>query len=204
MILSLFRQTGWVGLFAACGFAVACSSNVTPPADAFVSAAVGTGPMSNGTMCNLAGVGSWLSVGTEVAGKPTTVQDGGNNGNGNVSVACKVTPSGNGFDIDLSVDQQGTQGASMTVSSSSGQGTVTTSGATGISATFTSYSNGGPYTSSNCTISYVYMMGAVPVDPPVAAGRIWGHLDCPAAMLSGQPGKQCDARADFLFEQCNQ
>ena len=206
MILSLLRHsTGWLALLGACGFAVACSSNSTPPADAFVQASVGTGPMSNSSMCPLGGVAAaWLNVGTAVADKPTTVQDGGNNGTGNVAVACKVTPSGNGFDIDISVAQDGSTGASMTITSPAGMGAVTTSGGTGITATFTSTVDGGPYSSNACVITYEYMMTTVPVDPPVAGGRIWGHIECPAALLSGQPGKQCDARADFLFEQCNQ
>jgi len=159
-------------------------------------------------MCPLAGVtaaSAWLNVGSATAGKPTTVQDGGSNGAGNVAVACKVTPSGNGFDIDLNVDQSGTQGASMTITSPAGQGAVAMSGVTtGISATFTSYSNGGPYQSNNCTLTFLYQGGPVPVSPPVAAGRIWGHVSCPVAQLGGQPGKQCDAEADFLFEQCQQ
>ena len=202
MILSLLRQsTGWVALLGACGFAVACSNSSSPPADAFVAASVGTGPMSDSTMCPLGGLAAaWLSVGTPTGGNPTTVQDGGNNGNGNVAVACKVTPSGNGFDIELSVDQSGTQGASMTITGS----VDPTSGGTGITGTFTSYSDGGPYTSNACVITYEYNMAAVPVSPPVAGGRIWGHIECPVAMLGGQPGKQCDARADFLFEQCSQ
>jgi len=188
---------------------MSCSSSggtSLPPADVFVQASVGTGPMSDSTMCPLGGVSAaWLNIGTATTGKPTTVQDGGNNGTGNVAVACKVTPSGNGFDIDLSVDQSGTQGASMTITSPSGLGAVDpTNGATGITATFTSYSDGGPYTSNACVITFDYNMAPVPVSPPVAGGRIWGHIECPVAMLGGQPGKQCDARADFLFEQCCQ
>ena len=176
-----------------------------PPADAFIQASVGTGSQSSAAMCPLAGVAaSWLDIGQPTAGKPTTVQDGGGNGTGNVSVSCTVYPSGSGFDIYLKAAQLGAQGASITISSVVGQGAVTTSGGTGISATFTSYSNGGPYQSSNCTITFIYQGQAVPVSPPVAAGRIWGHVSCPAAGLSGQPGKQCDAEADFLFEQCGQ
>jgi hypothetical protein len=43
------------------------------------------------------------------------------------------------------------------------------------------------------------------------AGRIWGHIDCPDAMSSGQMMARadggameasCPASADFLFEQC--
>ena len=175
-------------------------------ADAFVQAAVGSGPQSSAAMCPLGpGTAAWLNVGSATAGKPTTVQDGGNNGTGNVAVTCKVTPSGNGFDIDLSIDQNGAQGASITISSPAGQGAVTTSGATtGITATFTSVDNGGPYSSNNCTLTFAYQGQPVPVSPPVAAGRIWGHVSCPVAQLGGQPGKQCDAEADFLFEQCQQ
>jgi hypothetical protein len=103
MILSLLprlarhaRHVRWAGLLAAS--VVACSSNNTPPADAFIAASVGTG--SNGTACPLGGIAdNWIDVGTATASKPTTVQDGGNNGGGNVAVACSVTADGNGFDI---------------------------------------------------------------------------------------------------------
>jgi hypothetical protein len=53
----------------------------------------------------------------------------------------------------------------------------------------------------------------VPVSPPIAAGRIWGHITCPHAVEQGQtttgadggPASiSCPASADFLFEQCNQ
>jgi hypothetical protein len=51
------------------------------------------------------------------------------------------------------------------------------------------------------------------VGSPVAAGRIWGHIDCPDAQDSsqhvtgpdgGQEAATCTASADFLFEGCHQ
>jgi hypothetical protein len=204
MILSLLRpltrHAGWLALAGAC--ATACSSNTSPPPDAFVAGSIGTG--QNGAQCPLSGVAATaLAIGTNTPNKPTTVQDGGNNGGGNVSVACKVTPNGNNFDIDLSAEQQGTSGATLAIT-----GTVDpNSGGMGINGTFASAQDG-TYTSANCTITYTYNGSAVPVTPYVAAGRIWGHISCPMGMnsqqdLGGKPAA-CDGEADFLFEQCSQ
>ena len=69
----------------------------------------------------------------------------------------------------------------------------------------------GTYRETDCTISFTYQQEAVPDNPPIAAGRIWGHISCPTAQVAGQTvmlpdggtqNRQCDAEADFLFEQC--
>src|SRR5271167_1861631 len=141
MILSLLRRqirhAGWVALLGACGTVMACSSNSSPPADAFVQGFLNAG--QNGMQCPLQGTQTGiLAIGTPTTGKPTTVQDGGNNGGGNVSVACKVTPNGNNFDIDLSAEQQGTEGATLSIT-----GTVDPmAGAMGVTGSFASASDG--------------------------------------------------------------
>jgi len=53
-------------------------------------------------------------------------------------------------------------------------------------------------------------VSAVPAPMPVAAGRMWGHIDCPAArdrsggLLTLPDGglvpATCEGQADFLFE----
>jgi hypothetical protein len=67
----------------------------------------------------------------------------------------------------------------------------------------------GTYSQSACTLAFTYNGTSVPDSPPIAAGRIWGHLSCPVAVGSagaggGAAAPQCDAEADFLFEQCHQ
>ncbi len=180
-----------------------------PPADAFIAAEVGGG----GGTCNLPSPDvTWLPVGTATADKPTTVTSGGSTGTGTAKITCSVHPNGNGFDIDLSVTVAGTPGGNVTISSPAGAGAVTTSGGAGITASFTSGTMG-PYSSSNCTLTFTYEGQPVPVSPAVAAGRIWGHIDCPDAVVAGQMTTgpdggpttvSCPASADFLFEQCSE
>jgi hypothetical protein len=84
-------------------------------------------------------------------------------------------------------------------------------GGTGIQGGFTRAANGS-FTGSNCSITFTYNGNPVPVaGSPVAAGRIWGHIDCPNAMQGGTveiradgstTDRACDAQADFLFENC--
>ncbi len=200
--------------------ALACSSSSSgggtgvpdgagPPPDAFIAAEVGGG----GGTCNLPGPNTtWLPVGIATMDKPTTVTSGGSTGSGTATIACTVHPSGNGFDIDLSVTVAGTPGGNVTIGSPAGEGAVTMSGGTGITASFTSGTMG-PYSSSACTLTFTYMGQPVPVSPAVATGRIWGHIDCPDATVAGQtttgpdggPAEVgCPASADFLFEQCNE
>jgi hypothetical protein len=210
-ILRLARHAGWPALLAACAAATACSSNKTPVPQAFVAATVGVGPMSNSKVCNLGTVETWLDVGTAVGGQdtPDTQSDGSNESGGTVSVACTVAASGNGFDIDLVVSQGGLQGGSVTITSPSGMGAVTQAGGTGITGVFESETQG-RYRETDCTIAFTYNGEPITSQTPIAAGRIWGHISCPTAQVSGQTvmvdggtqDVQCDAEADFLFEQC--
>jgi hypothetical protein len=180
--------------------------SVLPP-DAFMSTVVGGGPD-----CPFATpVTNFLSVGTDTQDKPTTVTNQGSTGSGTATVSCSVHPSGNGFDILLSLSVSGAQGGSVTITSPAGAGAVTASGGSGITASFTSAVDQGPFESSACTLTYTYLGQPVPVNPTVAAGRIWGHIDCPGATEAGHVGIgpdggttpiACDASADFLFEQC--
>ena len=208
------RHTPWAGLLIACGAAAACSSNNNPPPDAFIAAEVGGGETGD---CNIASPDSeWLPIGTNTSGKPTTVADQGSTGGGTASITCTVHPQGNGFDIQLQAQAAGGMvNGSLSIVSPQGQGAVSTSGGTGITASFYS-NNRGPYSEDNCTITYTYngMPISSQVGAPIAAGRIWGHIDCPAAVegggqtttgADGGPSSvQCPASADFLFEQCSQ
>ena len=212
MAPSLLRHSGWVALVAACGASVACSTTPSQPPDTFVSASVGPSGAAPGLCTFSSGTSEpWLSIGTATSGKPVTVETGGSNGSGTVTVDCTVHPVGQGFDIALTASEDGPQGGSITITSPSGQGKVTSSGSMDVSATFGGEK--GHFSQSNCTITYVYQMGPVPLSPPVAAGRIWGHLSCPMAQALGQMAttadggvftETCDGEADFLFEQCGQ
>ena len=205
--------TGWV---VSCAL-LSCSSSTTSgggltdggggfppgsPADAFVQAFLSAG--QNGGRCPLSGNNSAIvAIGTPTMGKPTTVQDGGSNGGANVSIACKVSASGSGFSLDLSAEEQGQMGATLSLT-----GTVDdNTGGTNVTASLGSV-NDGTYISNACTVTWEYQGAMVPVTPEVAARRVWGHVSCPAAQNSqqdimGQPA-ECDLEADFLFEQCGE
>jgi len=212
-ILRLARHAGWPALLAACATASACSSNPAPTAQAFVAATVGVGPMSNSTVCNLGTVEPWVDVGTAVGGTgtPVTQANGSNQGGAKVDVSCTVAASGNGFDIDLNVTLEGLNGGSVTITSPGGMGAVTQSGGSGITGVFENGTQG-KYRETDCTIAFMYNgQPVVTSGGPLAAGRIWGHISCPTAEISGQTvmvdggtqNVQCDAEADFLFEQCS-
>jgi hypothetical protein len=211
----MLRHSGWALLVTAAGVA-ACSNSSTPPADTFVNAALG-----GGTKCaDYMSPKIWLQIGTATAGHPSTVQDGGSDRNANVNVNCTVHPQGSGFDIELTAIENGPMGGSLTITSPQGQGTVTTSTSTGVSASFVGQGGivyreqAGSSDPTGCTITYKYDGGGsvggvagdspVPTNPPIAAGRIWGHIKCPNAVSQSQQNVVCDADADFIFEQCNQ
>jgi hypothetical protein len=214
MILRILRRAhhgGWLALAGACVAQVACSNNNPPAPDAFVQATVGVGPQSPAAVCNYSGgAQDFLDIGTPTGGKPTTVQDGSSQNNTSVHVSCSITTAANGFDISLNATLEGLQGGSVTITSPSGQGAVTTSGGT-VTASFQSAEHG-LYKESDCQITFTYQGTTVPDNPPIAAGRIWGHISCPAAQAANGQGTvgpdgggaaQCDAEADFLFEQCS-
>lgn len=195
------RVTG-AGVLAILGVVLGCSSNPAPAqdggtasnADAFVQA----------TVC----AQQWLLAGQAAAQLPVTVHDGDSNGSDVFSVTCSVRAVGAGFDVALTLSDQGPQGGSITITSQPGAGDVSASGGSNITATFAG-ARGEIARGSNCTITPTYQGQPVSVNPSVFAGKIWGHVSCPAAVLTSEAGApdaagaQCDAEADFLFENCS-
>jgi hypothetical protein len=163
-------------------------------ADAFVQA----------TVCGQ----QWLLVGQAATELPVTVHDGDSSGSDVFSVTCSVHAVGAGFDVSLSLSDQGPEGGSVTITSHPGAGDVMASGGSDISATFAG-ARGEVARSSGCTITPTYQGQPVSVNPSVFAGKIWGHVSCPDAMLTSEAGApdaagaRCDAEADFLFENCS-
>jgi hypothetical protein len=209
MISRALRFAGWPALLASSAL-VACSSKPQAP-DAFVFATVNQSSIDH-SACNVSSQQTALSIGTATGTDPTRVSDGEQqNGAATVHVTCSVTPSGGGFDIKLVVEQEGLNGGSLTITSPPGKGAVSQQGGMGVTGVFQSDANGS-YSETDCTIAYTYGYppAPVPVDTPISAGRIWGHLSCPKANLAGvgtlpDGGSQfCDAEADFIFENCGQ
>jgi hypothetical protein len=210
MTASIVRRALFAVLVAAAG-APACSTSSQPP-EAFVAAFLQAG--ANAALCHYATQTAWVDVGVATGMQPTTVADGHQQMGANVTVHCSVHPNGSGFDVQLNASLRG-QG-SLTINSPIGAGAVTlANGGTNIPGTFeNSNRSGNPYTSQTCTITFMYDGAGIPVSPPIAPGRIWGHISCPAAQeteetvqLPGDGGMQfqtCDGEADFLFQYCDE
>lgn len=161
------------------------------------------GPANDSSACGYQSDEAFLQIGAATVPEPVTFTSAElQSAAGTLSLSCKVDPSGGGFNVQLSAEIDGRDG----ISSVSVAGMVTTEGGHNIQGTLTS-ATGGSFTASNCSISFTYNGNPVPVMPPIAAGRIWGHLDCPEAMAPATPVMDggpatCDAQADFLFENC--
>ncbi|MDP9150514.1 MAG: hypothetical protein M3O36_11320 [Myxococcota bacterium] len=184
----------------------ACSSSAPHPAGAYVKATLSSGPSSSPQLCMLQGQ-EVVTLGTETSPTPTRAVDGDIASTGKASITCTVATKGDGFDLSLfaSVAGMGTLGVN---------GHVTSKGGEPVTAAF--QTTGGSFKSDSCTFTYTYSGGPVPTSagPAIAAGRVWGHVSCPAALQnSGQmvvlpdgttATRQCDAEADVLFESCSQ
>jgi hypothetical protein len=225
----------WSGLAALLLVAAACSGSVAgggdagnkgggddatndascgascPTPEGFVLATMGPGPGGPAGVCDLGATTSWLMVGAPTPSIPSSVPDGSSQNGGPVAVECSVIPVNAGFDVSLRISIGGPGGGGLTITSPAGLGAVTMAGAQGIMATWQSETFP-PASESDCTIAFTYE--GHPIDePPVAAGRIWGHLSCPQAAFDsetvvgpdgGGATAHCDGEADFLFEQCTE
>ncbi len=184
--------------------AVGCSSKPAN-ARAYVAASLRSG---GGGSCNFGSSTNILSIGTQDPTQPLTDKnpervDNGSSQGGSVSLECTVQPNGSVFNVQISAavhNNLAGGGGAMTIV---GQVDPNTGG-TGLTGTF---ANGGvQYMDTNCTLTFTDMGQPISLAnnaPKVAAGRLWGHIDCPqaAATSSGQ-NFTCDASADFVFENC--
>jgi hypothetical protein len=177
-----------------------------PMPDAFVLAYVGPGTGST-SVCGYQSDQTFVAIGAPLDPKPSTVTSGDfQQGAGTVSLSCAIDPGGGGFSVKINAEIGGPNGGALTV-----VGQVNAAGGTGIYGGFTSAQNG-TFIDQSCSITFTYNAGPVPVGgSPVAAGRIWGHIDCPDAQENGTSEitddgaateRTCDAHADFLFENC--
>ncbi len=205
MIFRILRHAAWPAL-AAAAISSACTSP-PPVADAFVQSYI-EGVSSTAALCPFGSQQAWVNIGAATGLKPTTVSDGGNSAGGKVTVACTVHPNGNGFDVQLNaaLSNQG----SITITSNSP--VTAAGGGMGVTGTFESGMYG-RYSTNDCSITFMYNNAKVPVDTPIKAGAIWGHVSCVDAQRSdlnvmapdgGTANATCDTEADFQFENCAQ
>jgi hypothetical protein len=182
-----------------------------PVADGFVASFIQPNA-AEPQICPFGSRADWIDVGAPLGSRPATIPDGANQAGSLVAIACAVHPTSGGFAVQLNAALSGT--GSITVFSGTTQGLVDpVAGGKGITATFES-GRLGRYASSDCTITFTYDGGQVPQNPPIAPGRIWGHLSCPNARRTDGVGIMtpdgdvtyvtCDTEADFLFENCTQ
>jgi hypothetical protein len=206
---SAARYAAGPALFATFAF-VACSSSTAPPPEAYVNFTLG--PHLDGmgnNYCSVAVAQQELLIGNPRGGTtPQTQADNSSQLNGqfdgNITVACAVT---GGFNVVATGSLGGTMGGTVQLSGSVSAGS---GGSKDIQASFTQ--NGTSYAENDCSITFTYEGGNVPVTP-IAKGRIWGHLSCPTMVNPSTPkllsnGTQvqetCDGEADFLFDNCAQ
>jgi hypothetical protein len=202
MVFRILRHAAWPALLAA-AIPAGCNSPPTP-ADAFITSYI-QGVSSTAALCPFGSQQQWINIGVATGNSPSTVSDQGSQAGGQVTVACTVRPNGNGFDVQLNAALSNT--GSITVTSNTP--ITAASGGMGVTGTFESGTLG-RYSSKDCTITFAYNNGKVPVSPPIAAGRIWAHLSCVTATRSdlsymvdgGSAPATCDTEADFLFENC--
>ncbi len=134
---------------------------------------------------------------------PGPVSNGASLGGGSASIACRVDPGCGGFDIALDAAFSGPNSGGLRVA-----GHITSTGGSGISASFTQ--QGLVFSSSNCSFTLTYNGSPLPPSGSPAPGRIWGHIDCPTASdgqyVTNSSGmavpRACDAWADIMFENC--
>jgi len=136
--------------------------------------------------------------GNPAASKPSVaVADQGAAGQGNATVGCSVTPSGTDeFAVDATVVLSGATGGLFTV-----KGKFKTTGEqTGINVITSVRSSANTYNQNDggCIVRYTEQnMG-------VAAGRVWGSIDCPNAVNASDDNRACRIVAQFRFENCGQ
>jgi hypothetical protein len=121
------------------------------------------------------------------------VDDGGEDQQGTAAVSCSVLADGDGFDVKLSAELTGATGGAMIMTGH----VLRDIGSPSPNITLTLSRQGETYSAANCLMTF-------PVSGQgVAAGRIWGEVNCADAEA---PSVQriCATEAQIRFENCAQ
>src|SRR5262249_23736450 len=141
-------------------------------------------------------IGDFGNQNTDPKVPSRAIKDGEPYGQGAVSVSCSVTPAGaDEFNVAGSIDLSGATGGFFRI-----DGKFKTTGEQqGIHAKFASRRTTNQYDSlgNGCVVRYSTSFQGV------AAGRVWGEIDCPKAENLGAQ-KACKGVAEFRFENCDQ
>ena len=197
--MSLRRLLFGHALFAALGTSAiaGCSGDPQPTSRAYIKSTVGAG-VDGSAACGVTDP-DWVTIGDPKASK----NDGDDQSGLTIHVSCSVKSNGDG---SFSVNAIGTLGnkGSLTVN-----GKFTTSGdQSNIRGVF-QRGDFGSFSDTACTVSYSLQPGFM----GVAAGRVWGYIDCEHAAdpnqqrmdSKGNPiPRTCKAQGEFKFENCSQ
>jgi hypothetical protein len=209
--MTLLHLARTAGLAAGVGLVASACGSAPAPEQAYVFLQMsGDSPAAEGMCVGYPSDTTLMQIGmpgdpnaSPMPTAPTRVATGAQH----TAIACSVHQEGDSFAVNLQIyqgDVAGTGSTTLTV-------TGTVSASTGGTNLTSDVSNtiAGDYHSTACTITFdtTKGAGALPVPPPVAPGRIWAHLSCPAAQnanITTQAGMPsiCDAETDFIFENC--
>ncbi len=120
------------------------------------------------------------------------VDDGADEQQGKAAVSCSVVESGDAFNVALQAELSGATGGTMTL-----KGRILR-GIESPDVTFFIGSKGETFSSTSCVVTFNTLVGH-----GIAAGRVWGFVDCPNAEAPTQ-NRICATRAEFRFENCGQ
>ena len=185
---SLLSAAFFGGLVAS----VACGGSTTFVPQVYIKASMGP-TESAPASCMLAPGTDWLDIGSLDGQTYTPIANNVTDNGATVTVDCRVTPSAGGFDVSVTTSKTGdTTGGSLHI-----EGQFTATGTQSkIIASFGKASIGN-FSANDCTVQFTNQyMG-------VAAGRVWGVIDCPDASYPSQM-RTCDATAEFRFENCDE
>ena len=193
-------------MVAAAASLAACSSSPTLSAQVFATVSLGPSrDMASGNnLCTFGSNTEVLHIGNTDG---SSIVDGQSQIGVPVHVSCSVTGA---FQASLLTELEGQQGGRLTISGNVDGAT----GGTNVNGDLVSPANGGEFAQMGCVVTYTFDNQAVPVTPPVAKGRIWGHMSCPKMVAMGGQRvmladgstvqETCDAEVDFKFENCSQ
>jgi hypothetical protein len=148
------------------------------------------------TECN--DVGAVFAIGRLGADNPVRVRNGEPWEQGVVSAECAVIPNGDKFEVSARVNLSGATGGTFFL-----QGLFGTSyDQTNVTSSL-ARSQGNPYQQSDCTVKLKMQKVNGADFPAVSAGRVWGDITCPKAVVESNQ-KICEARTEFRLENCVQ
>jgi hypothetical protein len=169
---------------------ISCSDPVPPPAQASLFFVIGP-PGVPGVGCAISG-----SYVANIGGPPRpSIGDPGPrevDGQADARIGCRVTGGGS-FTLSGSAEKQATAFMLLGGSVSGGLGKATISAA-------------GPGTAGKQLRSAPNSCDLFVNRPPyqIAPGNVWAEFDCPLVTNATDPGSQCSARGEFVFENCEQ